>query len=88
MSNKKKYVVLEHLQLPNRGFRFWTTNTENNTHSAKGDLWYKEILFTNSTEEAIAMSRIANREAIPTHWELEKHWKKEISERNTATSEC
>lgn len=82
MSEKKKYVVLEHLELPNRGFRFWTTNTENNTHSHKGELWYKEILFTDNTDEAIAMSRIANQEAIPTHWELEKYWKSEIQKRN------
>jgi len=26
----KKYVVLEHLQLPNRGFRFWSMNSDNN----------------------------------------------------------
>jgi hypothetical protein len=83
---RKKYVVLEHLQLPNRGFRFWTTNTENNTHSFKGDLWYKEVLFTDSTEEAIAMSRIANVDQIPSMWELEEHYQKEISSRKTSTS--
>ena len=81
--NSHKYVVLEHLQLPNRGFRFWSLNTENNTHSHTGELWYKEILFTDDEEEAIAMSRTANREAIPSHDELELYWKEEIEkERN------
>ncbi len=66
----KKYVVLEHLQVPDRGFRFWTTNTSNNTHSAKGELWYKEILFTDSEEEAIIESRKVNCDAIPSWREL------------------
>jgi hypothetical protein len=67
---KKKYVVLEHLTLPNRGLRFWSTNTENNTHSAKGELWYKEILFSDSKEECIEECRNINREVLPTFNEL------------------
>ncbi len=69
----KKYVVLENLQVPNRGFRFWSLNTANNTHSAKGELWYKEILFTDSEEEAIAESRKVNYDAIPSWRELYEH---------------
>jgi hypothetical protein len=57
MLNIKKYVVLEHLTLPDKGYRFWTHNTEDNTHSIWGDLWYKEILFTDSEEEAIEESK-------------------------------
>lgn len=49
----KKYVVLEHLSLTHKGKRFWTDNTKNNTLSADGELWYREVLFTNDTEEAI-----------------------------------
>lgn len=78
MEQKKKYVVLEHLQLPNRGFRFWTINTGDNTHSHKGELWYKEVLFTDNSDEAIAMSRIANTSITPTHSELEEYWREEI----------
>lgn len=48
----KKYVVLETIST---GGRFWTTNTSNNTHSAKGELWYKEIAFTDDTKEAIRL---------------------------------
>jgi hypothetical protein len=71
----KKYVVLEHLTLPDRGFRFWTVNTDNNTHSYKGELWYKEILFTDNTEEAIRVSQETNHEAVPKMWELEGYYK-------------
>lgn len=37
----KKFVVLENIETKGR---FWTINTENNTHSLNGELWYKEIL--------------------------------------------
>lgn len=70
MKNPEKYVVLEHLTLPDRGFRFWTTNSKNNTRSAEGDLWYKEVLFTNSDEEAIAESRRTNTDVVATMSEL------------------
>jgi hypothetical protein len=73
MKSDKKYVVLEHLTLPDRGLRFWSHNTENNTHSMWGDLWYKEILFTDSEEEAIAASRIIG-EGLPTMHELEEYY--------------
>jgi len=53
MKSTKKFVVVEHLGGNNKGQRFWTTNTDNNTHSYKGELWYKEIMFTDSTDEAI-----------------------------------
>ena len=53
----EKYVVLEHIRMPERGFRFWSTNTEDNTHGHNGELWYKEILFTDSEDEAIKASQ-------------------------------
>lgn len=70
----KKYVVLEHLTLPNRGFRFWSTNTPgNNTKLLDGSVVYKEVLFTDSTDEAIEVSRKPNAEAIPTFKELSEY---------------
>ena len=48
----KKYVVLENIETKGR---FWTINTENNTHSINGELWYKEVAFTDDTEEAIKL---------------------------------
>lgn len=53
----KKFVVLEHLLLPSTGKRFWSTNTDDNTHLYDGRLAYKEILFTDSETEAIEESR-------------------------------
>lgn len=70
MKSEKKYVVLENLTLPNRGFRFWTVNSENNTHGHTGELWYKEIMCTDDTDEAISQSQRINREVIATYSEL------------------
>jgi hypothetical protein len=72
MLHSGKYVVLEHLTLPDRGLRFWSTNTEDNTHGHNGELWYKEILFTDSEEEAIAESQ--KIEELPSMNELEKYY--------------
>jgi hypothetical protein len=55
-----KYVILEHLLGYDKGWRFWTSNSDDsyqNTHSENGELWYKEVAFTDSTEEAIYISR-------------------------------
>jgi hypothetical protein len=80
MKRSEKYVVLEHLTLPDRGLRFWSTNSDNNTHGHTGELWYKEILFTNSEEEAIDVSR--HHSELPTHQELEDFYKKRYEEEN------
>lgn len=73
MKHPEKYVVLEHLTLPDRGFRFWTNNSDNNTNSAMGELWYKEVLFTDSDEEAISASRQTNTDVVATFNELMEH---------------
>jgi len=77
----QKYVVLEHLQLPNRGVKFWTTNTENNTHSAHGELWYKEVHFTDDETEAIEFAREWNYTELPSHRELENYWAEQIKQK-------
>lgn len=73
-NNTSKYVVLEHLTLPDKGLRFWTSNTENNTHGYNGELWYKEVAFTDDTDEAIRISC----KGVPTstHEELVEYWDK------------
>jgi hypothetical protein len=48
---KKKFVVLETLVGPSKGGRFWTTNTDDNIHSATGELWYREIAFCDTPSE-------------------------------------
>ena len=75
MKSNKKYVVLEHLTLPDRGFKFWTTNTENNTHGQNGELWYKEVLFTDSETEAITESQNTNMSAVAGVQELNEYYK-------------
>lgn len=50
----KKWVVLEHLGGPHKGFRFFSMNVEGNdsTKSMWGDTWYKLILETDDMKEA------------------------------------
>lgn len=55
--SNKKFVVLESI---GSGKRFWSINSYNNTHSQEGELWYKEIAFTNDEQEAIKLSRITS----------------------------
>jgi len=49
-----KFVVLENIETKSR---FWTMNTKNNTHSINGELWYKEIAFTDDPQEAIEITK-------------------------------
>lgn len=69
----KKYVVLEHIKMSQKGFRFWTTNSDNNTHSVEGEIWYKEVLFTDDQDEAISESQI--RGELATQSELLEYLK-------------
>ena len=48
----KKYVVLEHLLLPDRGFRFWSTNGPEPEKLRDGRTAYKKVLETDDPEEA------------------------------------
>jgi hypothetical protein len=76
-STKLKYVVLEHKTLPDRGFRFWTTNIgEINTE------WYEAVAYTDSDEEALLLARKPNYMLIPSIQELEDYWREEIVKRN------
>jgi hypothetical protein len=83
----KQYVVLEHLTLPDRGFRFITTNCyysgshDNNTHGYNGEEWYKEVGFTDTIEEAQAIVRIPG--APTATWdELYEYHKENIKKEN------
>ena len=73
MEHNKQFVVLEHLTMPHRGLRFWTRNSDNNTHSFNGELWYKEILFTDDRFEAIKESAKCGK--LPDFNELEEYYK-------------
>lgn len=80
--SKNKYVVLEHLLLPDKGLRFWTSNTDNNTKIYDGTTAYKEILFTSNTDEAINACR--NCSPTATFKELEEYWKEYFDKRRSA----
>ena len=74
MNTDKKYVVLEHLLLPDRGFRFWTMNHEDNTHLLDGTLAYKEITFTDDENTAILEARAVNPLTVPSLHDLEEYY--------------
>jgi len=72
MKRPEKYVVLEHLNLPQKGLRFWTTNSDNNTHGHNRGLWYKEVAFTDSEDEAIKLSQATG--VLPSSDELRSYY--------------
>lgn len=72
----KEYVVLEHLMLPDRGLRFCSTPSDNNTHGFNGELWYKEVGFTDTHEEALQLIR-QGPGPTATMQELDEHYSKE-----------
>ena len=76
----KKYVVLEHLTLPDRGFRFWTTASDDNTHSYKGDLWYKEVMFTDEPEEAIRVCSNYDPAKVASFAEMMEYARQKVDE--------
>jgi len=72
MDNTKQYVVLRHLTLPDRGLCFFTMNChregstsecENNTHGYTGELWYEEVGFADTIEEA---QKLCSEKQLPT----------------------
>jgi len=93
MDNTKEYVVLEHLMLPDRGFRFFSTNcrwkgrapedireNDNNTHGYNGEEWYKEVGFADTVEEAQSMCS-PSRDKIPSWDELYNYHREESDRR-------
>lgn len=62
----KKYVVLEHLLAPDRGFRFWTRNGSDPEKLTSGEVVYKIVLETDDPSEALKASFITNFSALYT----------------------
>jgi hypothetical protein len=71
----KANVVLEHLTLPDRGFRFWSQNTDNNTKLYTGEIVYSPILYTDDNDEAIQFSRYTNSKEVASFSEMMKYYK-------------
>jgi hypothetical protein len=76
-AKSKDNVVLEHLTLPDRGFRFWTTNTDNNTKIYTGEIVYTPIFYTSNDEDAIHYSKGYTASKIASIRELEKYHKEQ-----------
>ena len=51
----EKFVVLEYLKGESKGVRFFCFNRPDNTHTADGDLYYKEVGFTDDVKQAQAL---------------------------------
>ena len=51
----EKFVVLEYLKGESKGVRFFCFNRPDNTHTADGDLGYKEVGFTDDVKQAQAL---------------------------------
>jgi hypothetical protein len=75
----EKYVVLEHLLLPDRGMRFWTMNTKNNVTISGGKIAYKEVHFTSDVYDAIDHCS-PNSKNLPSFSELFNYYKKRYDE--------
>lgn len=78
----KELVVLEHLLMPDRGMRFVTTNTKDNTHLHDGTLAYKEVLFTDSMKEAQEACSSLNWGVLPSLHEMEEFYNHLLQEEN------
>lgn len=72
IDNKKQYVVLRHLELPDRGLCFFSTNcywkgfipgNENNTQGYNEEEWYEEVGFADTMEEA---QKLCSDKRLPT----------------------
>lgn len=75
----KKFVVLEHLTLPDRGFRFFSTNTDNNTKLIDGTVVYKEVGFADEVEEAQHIIGQYDITKTATMRELEEYYRDKIN---------
>lgn len=66
----KKYVVLEHLTLPDRGLRFYSTNSADCEKLADGSIVYKKIAETDDADEAYTICTRYDRTKVATVYEL------------------
>lgn len=95
MDRTKQYVVLEHLLMPDRGFRFFSTNCHwegstsgftDNTTGNTGEVWYKEVAFCDTAEEA-QRHMPCDPKNTPSMQEIEEHVKKQYAERDSREME-
>lgn len=71
----KKYVVLEHLMMPDKGLRFYTMNSSKDRDRERlldGRRAYKIVGYADTSEEA---QSIISDQTYPTGYEMDKYFK-------------
>jgi hypothetical protein len=79
----KKYVILRHLTMPDKGRCFFTTNDPNEPEdekglSHKGERWYEVVGYADTTEEAQSMCS-SNYGGLPSMKEFDDWAKAEVA---------
>ena len=84
--SEKKIIVLEHLLLPDKGFRFFSTNEDKDPETLyDGRIAYKVVGYADTVDEAQSIIFQNFGHSTPTHAELTKYWKDKIAEDGGAT---
>jgi len=70
----RKFVVLQHRTMPDKGICFFTTNSNDPKveYSITGEHWYKVVAYADTVEEAQALIR--QHSTYPTMREIEEHY--------------
>jgi len=82
MDKDKKYVVLRHLTMPDKGRCFFTTNTPDTRtgRGRNGELWYEAVGFADTVEEAQGLCS-SMYGGLPSQREFDEWAKAEVESR-------
>jgi hypothetical protein len=85
MEKNKKYVILRHLTMPDKGKCFFTTNDPNEPEEEKGlsfegERWYEVVGYSNTIPGAQKMCD-ENYGGLPRQEEFDEWARKEIEKR-------
>jgi len=83
MAETKKYVVLRHLTMPDKGRCFFTSNGKKGTeceYGYTGERWYEAVGYADTVEEAQHLCHI-NYGGLPSWEEFEKYAKETFKKR-------
>ncbi len=74
LAKPSKFVVVQHLTMPDRGICFFTTNSERgrDCYGNTGELWDKNVAFADNVQEAQVL--IDKLTTYPTSAEVYKHF--------------
>lgn len=70
----KQFVIQQHLTMPDKGICFFTMNTQEgrDCYSTKRELWYKNVAYADTIEEAQAL--VAKHTEYPSTTEMYNHY--------------